>query len=189
MDKTIKNRNYELICYEDSLETDLETQISIAQKHDCDFIYILHDKDTSDSDDTKILKPHYHLLIFFPNQITISSFKKKFMNYPPHLISTIKDKRKAIQYLIHTNHPQKYQYQISDIEYSERINIEDYFIDQNNKILQESQNIQKIIDIICQPNIIYDKYYKKQILEDILRQGLYSDYRRGYQIFKDLLKD
>lgn len=77
---------------------------------DCNYAYILHDKDIYENGDTKA--PHYHLYVYYQNAITLNSMGNRF--YGAHIEKPI-NKDYCIQYLIHRNDPQKYQYSSDEV--------------------------------------------------------------------------
>lgn len=85
-------------CYEDF-------ENIVAQETNCQFYYILHDKDNDEL-------PHYHLVINYKNAHFFNSLRLKY--YGAHL-ETCNYLNLSIQYLIHKNNPEKYQYDVSSI--------------------------------------------------------------------------
>lgn len=80
------------------------------------YALILHDKDKDDNGNAK--KNHYHMLIKTLNPYTASSVNKWFdddegANSLCELCNTPK---RAFEYLIHKNNPEKFQYNIDEIE-------------------------------------------------------------------------
>lgn len=135
----MKYYNFELILYYDSKSYDFVSVLDTIKKTS-NYAFILHDKDIDDSG--KPIKAHYHVLIFFITQHTISAVSKA-LGVPQNDIKIIKNKVGAIQYLIHKNNPEKYQYDFNDI--SSNLDISKYF---NNKIDSENQVIYDIMNYV-----------------------------------------
>lgn len=163
-----KHYNYEFIIYDN---LDISRFINICYDNNYKYAYIYHDKDNN--------KPHYHFQIYFTSQRYISSISKEF-NIPDNLITIIKDKKKAIQYLIHLNDDEKYHYSFDEI--NSNFNIEIYF---SNKSV-EMDDISLIIEYIdSQSDIIY--YYN--LMSFVLKNSIWSSYRRNYSIIKDIVQE
>lgn len=143
------------------------------------YAWILHDKDTND--DGSLKKEHIHLLIFFDNARWSNSILKEINIDNKNLIEFRENKANAIQYLIHSNNFNKYQYNISDI-YS-NINIDIYF---NNLKDEETKNISIIYDYIFNYKGIL---YYCNIYNFCVSNNIWSTYRRNYSIIKDLLNE
>lgn len=163
-----KHYNYEIIIYD---SVDISRLINICYSNNYNYAYIFHDKDEN--------KPHYHFQLYFTSQRYINSISKEF-DVPTNLITIIKDKKKAIQYLIHLNDDSKYQYSIEDI--CSNFNIDIYFSNKN----VEMDDISSIIDYIDNQHcIIY--YYN--LMTFVLKNSIWSSYRRNYSIIKDIVQE
>ena len=96
-------------CYEDLLERVQNTNYGL-------YGYIVHDKDMLVEPDgtTKPKKVHKHVVIELKNPVSFQSMQNKF---PGAHIETIKYKKSAYQYLIHSNRSarEKYQYPLENI--------------------------------------------------------------------------
>lgn len=143
------------------------------------YAYILHDKDYLE--DGTLKKEHYHVLLFFDNARYLSSIVKEFERFNINLnqFSFIKNKKKAIRYLIHIDNKNKYHYELSDI-ISNLEDISSYFNDDNSI---EQNDVIKIIEYIKKYPFIsfYDLAYY------VSTNNLWSTYRRNYSILKDII--
>jgi hypothetical protein len=75
------------------------------------YAFIYHDKDDA--------KPHYHLLLDFGRSYDTTRIPSWFPDHPgldhPRMIEAVKSWTGSVQYLLHKNDPDKYQYPVSDI--------------------------------------------------------------------------
>lgn len=71
------------------------------------YAYILHDKDTLEDGTPK--KPHYHFYVEFPNPRSFSSIAND-LSVASNFISKVYDKKGILQYLTHSNQPDKFRY-------------------------------------------------------------------------------
>ena len=77
---------------------------------DCEYAYILHDKDINEDGNTKA--PHFHLYIRYSNALTLNSMSNKFDG--AH-IEKPNNKEYCLQYLIHRNDPEKFKYNSDNV--------------------------------------------------------------------------
>lgn len=165
-------RNIELILYQYDRVVEV-TEICIKNKFD--YAFILHDKDKKD--DGTLKKAHYHFRIFYKDKKTISAWAKIF-NVKENEIEILKDKKKAIQYLVHYNNEDKYQYNIEDI--ISNFDIKQYFANKSD----ENFDIKLITDYIS----TIKTHIKFSDLKDfVLDNNLWGSYRRSYSIIRDLV--
>ena len=173
------NKRYycvEIILYTDNSQH-LELLDVLVNKYD--YAYILHDKDTND--DGSLKKSHIHLLLFFPNARWGSSILKEIDIDNSNLIEFRENKSSAIQYLVHSNNHNKFQYSFTDIHSSVDLSI--YF---NKFIDKESSDIAIIIDFV---EHYVGVIYFSALYSYVINNGLWSTYRRNYSIIKDLIHE
>ena len=100
---------YEIILYKDS-ET-LQFDKVFNQVKNCfptvTWYWIFHDHDTKEDGTPK--KEHYHLLLIFNREKSINRLAEQ-LGISPNNIDWKDNIRGSVQYLIHLNHPDKYQY-------------------------------------------------------------------------------
>ena len=77
---------------------------------DCNYAYISHDKDVKEDGEPKT--PHFHLYIYYQNAKTLNSMCTKFNG--AH-IEKPNNREYCIQYLIHRNNTEKYQYDSKEV--------------------------------------------------------------------------
>jgi len=110
----------------------------IEQVKQCpEYAYILHSKDTNHATGEQI-ETHCHAYIAFPNPRSFKSVAQ-LLNVPEHMVCKIIDKKSIIQYLIHKNHSDKYQYDFSEI--TSNFTLEPYFMDNSSHLWRDYNSL------------------------------------------------
>ena len=104
-------RNFNLILYQED-ETHRKA-IDYIQKN-YDYAMISHDKDI-DEKTGKIKKQHYHIVVRFKNAKWNTSFAED-LKIPVNYIEESRSLKRSLQYLIHYNDENKYQYDITEVQ-------------------------------------------------------------------------
>lgn len=148
-------------------------------RHNYDnYIYILHDKDTNGS--SLHVKSHYHVLLYFPNQKTISSLCNQ-LKVEENNFYEIKSLNGQLRYLIHYDDEDKYQYNKNDVVGTSYM-MTKYRLALNDTY-SEVEGVAAIMDFIFSDYCIH----LSDILTFVLDNDIYAVYRRNYSMFKDLL--
>lgn len=183
----MKYYNIEFILYPNSTSYNTIEIIEKA-KQLSSYCFIYHDKDLFTKKDEEenpkhkvgtLKSPHYHLLCFFPTQHSLKAYSKKF-EIEENNIEIIKNKVGAIQYLIHKNNKDKYQYDINDI--SSNFDISKYF---NNRVEKETQVIYDLFSYIENSGIIFLRDFYKYVIDN----DYWSDYRRNAYCINKLIEE
>lgn len=104
------------------------------------YLYILHDKDKKE--DGTMKNPHYHVYLHFNNSRCFDNIAKWF-GLPVSFVSKIKGRfGDALEYALHKNAPEKYQYSASDAVANFDFN---KAIEQNQEYKAKRQNLNNII--------------------------------------------
>lgn len=109
---------------------------------------ICHNKDIIENGDLK--KEHFHLVVKLDNAVSIENIVKALSNEREiqeaiaMQLTIVKSVKGAIQYLIHLNHKNKYQYDINEIV-SNDSDLLLYFKEENT--LNEFEKIIRLIDV------------------------------------------
>ena len=172
-----KYRNYEIILYPENQE---HIDVLYKVKKDFKYAYILHNKDRKD--DGELKKEHWHVLVFLDNQKTISAFSKMFgLQDSKHLIQIVRDKKKAIRYLIHVDNDEKESYDVEDI--ITNIDIANYF---SNLQSDESVDIDNMFSFIDE----YQGYLSYRTFFRFVRDSnIWSNYRRNQFAINKLIDE
>lgn len=166
----MKYYNVEVITYNEDEYKKIITLINENYK----WCSAYHDKDVKE--DTGEVKPHYHIQIYGNIQKSLKSWAKH-LEVDINKIEIIKYKKQAIQYLIHKNQKNKYQYEKEIIR--SNFDIEEYFEEK----IDETSQLKMIIEYIKQTPLIK----MKELLEFALENKVWTTYRRNYTIIKDYI--
>lgn len=163
----IRSRCYHLILYPDD-----EKQVKIVDliENEYNYAIILHDKDFIEGT-TDYKKPHWHIILYFDNPKYLNSLAKE-LELAPNYIRT-DELRKGLEYLIHKNHKDKYQYDVEEVSGPLKENLLSYL---SNSIETEKTStlyLYNIIDTFDGPISL------KEIIPIIISQNLWSFFRRS----------
>lgn len=168
---------------EDQLKALLEKNLSIIYR----YAYAYHDKDVSKRDESKLAEPHFHLLIRFTDKYSISKVRKLFSGFVDEkgleINSNIQFREKTdahcIQYLVHKNDSEKYQYS------ADCITAFNYDVD-------EELAKQLSDDVRCETSLIFATLFEQGWSSQTLKR-LIAEYGRDfvhhYQNYKKLYFD
>lgn len=143
-----------------------------------DFVCIgcLHDEDKNSQGE--VVKPHYHLVFYFPSAVYASHILDVYRSLEPRFLYARKDIKVQVRYLLHLDSPSKFQYPKTKLEgHIERFS---KYIDSEQL---ETEQVIKIIELIenIKPSNISD------LLRLICDNGLYATYRRNAYTFNLIL--
>ena len=134
------------------------------------YAFILHDKDKSPDGPAP---EHFHIVIWFNVSTKNIRFKMLKDLFPFGSIQQARSKNASVQYLIHKNNPEKYQYNKTEIFTNEtQDNFELLFID--DKRLQKLDDRQALEDVIDQ---IGEGVIRRYNMHEFVDVRLYSKYR------------
>lgn len=145
-----KGANWTFLVYPDSAP---KNWIDILQETGCELaISPLHEFDIDDEESGELKKPHWHVILVYPNTTTFNTIKKIVdkVNAPiPKLLNSVKG---MWRYFTHMDHPHKYQYKVDDIRYLNGFDVDKY----NPMSLTQKYKIKKeIFQYIKNNNINY----------------------------------
>lgn len=106
-----RSRRHCLLLYPDD-ETHMQALDYI--KHNYEHLYILHDKDVN-KDTGELKKAHYHVIIEFKSAKWCSALAKE-LGITENYIEQVNNYEKALEYLIHFNDDEKFQYNLDDVK-------------------------------------------------------------------------
>jgi hypothetical protein len=127
--KDLSSKNMEVQSDEDHLkqETILKTILKLLDRDLEKYAFIKHDKDVYTAEDEKenkehirgtLKKPHFHIFLKFKNNRLFKEIGHDFgleENYVRYLSNRSRTFDGAVQYLIHYNNPEKYQYDVKEV--------------------------------------------------------------------------
>lgn len=141
------------------------------------YAYILHDKDTDEDGNPK--KPHWHIVVSFPYQKSISA-AAKVLGVADNYIQPTSSREEALSYLIHMYDPDKYQYQREEVHGTLATQIP-VRKDEHT----ETERVVMVIDLI--EALPYTTY--TDVLRKVCAAGLYDVFRRMGSGALALVKD
>jgi len=130
-EKKINSRSWQLIIPLDFPIEEIKTKVKLICRN---YYFVMHDKDIDDFGEPK--KPHWHLLFTFSNSRDLTTVKNYFTEFPMLLDNSfekISSVFGAKKYLCHFDHPNKAQYNPSDVETNDEL-FKDLFLPPMSKI-------------------------------------------------------
>ena len=127
-------RNFTLILYQDTSSYNFEETLRII-KSQRKWAYIKHFPENDEK------KEHYHVILSFDNQTSVSALSKK-TGVPEQHIKGIKNMRAMCRYLIHKDDEEKYQYSL------EQVMVSSLFTKEYRKQFDDIETEDQIIDNI-----------------------------------------
>lgn len=199
-DENFKTRNFRLEVYEDWEENeelglhdsgDVLNNIRkyskyIGIRHDKDewnYLDVEEKKDYCESRNIKVgdlKKPHYHFVIKFENARFRNTIAKE-LGMPSKFIIPSYNYRKDVEYLIHLNEDDKHLYDVNEAFGTLVIDLKKFI----NKNIQEEDKSNMILDLILSRDN-WNMYY---LLREVNRLGLYSTFRSGYSLYRDIFEE
>lgn len=168
-------RSFMLVLYPDD-ETHVDV-MNYVEEFILEYAYILHDKDVNEKGEIK--KEHYHVVIKFNEGITISSLSKK-LNLDENYITPTKGSYVyGLRYLVHADHKDKYQYEVSDVVGP----LKSRLIKSLNGDKTESDYIIEIFNLIDNSDYIE----LSSFLRYLATQGMWTYYRRNAYTINQLI--
>lgn len=159
------------------------------------FYYILHDKDIYTEEDWDkyyqnnkkepawqigdLKKPHYHVIAVNSSPCMLGRAAKKF-DLPSNQVQTVQKFKNAVQYLIHLNNPNKYQYEPEEIVTND---------ESLPTILKRKQEAEEKADMLLQFILTSDICTITELSKYAIKNHLWDELRRGQHIYTALLNE
>ena len=169
---TDKDRKFCAVLYSDADDYDCEVVLNNLRSNFPRWAYCLHDKDTTD--DGELKKPHYHVVMGTGQSPYLIAGVSNKLGVPANYIQFCDGFRGAVRYLIHLDHPDKYQYNATDI--SANFNPKKHFGDVDGE--QMSREVFEYLD-----NHVGCDWL--EIMRWAMVSGNYAVFRRDYRLFQD----
>lgn len=168
-------RIFELLIYPDSETYNSDDVLQAASEYFDEWAYALHDSDVLDTGELK--KAHFHFVGRCESGRQISAVSNK-CGIPENAIQVKNSFKYSVRYLVHLDQPDKFQYSndriVSNIELTRILSGKD-----------ETMGVQKIFVLMEQ----YKPTSIDALTSLVIKNGLWSTYRRNYSIFKDILHE
>lgn len=170
-----RGRKFRILLYPDNLDhvSALTKILDFPQ-----FAYVLHDKDVKE--DGSPDKPHWHVCVWFSNARFLDALAKE-LGIDNRFVQLTTNATHDLRYLIHADDPQKYQYDISDVQTSMPLELQ--------KALKDTVEENRVISIL---DMIDDEKHVirySRFIREVCQKGLYSDFRRSWGIFSKCIEE
>lgn len=175
VDMTKKSRAYIGVVYPDSESYNCTDVLIKLESFFESFAYITHDKDVDSNGE--LLKPHIHWVGYCRNARLLSAVSN-CTGLPENSIEFCKSLKASIRYLVHADNKDKFAYDKKDIQGTFEI---DNFFDK----MDSQQMAQMIFDFIWSD----DCQRESDFVRFAMRNGLYSEIRKSYTIFRAMLNE
>ena len=169
--------------------------ISFIEKHYISYVYIYHDKDIWTELDYKenqqycdannihsgdLKKLHVHVAVQFPNPRYRYTIAKE-LNIDNRWVRSSRKFKSFLKYLVHQVEIDKWHYSLLDLKGPLKSKV--IKLCGSDSDIEDQSN--EILDLIKARN--YWTFY--DFIREINKRGLYSVYRSGYSIYRDLIQD
>lgn len=176
MDK-FRSRNFNLVLYDE--DESHRNALDYIEKN-CDYAMILHDMDTNETGEIK--KPHYHVVLRFPNAKWSTSLAND-LGIAENYIEECRSLKRSLLYLIHYYDEDKYQYDIDDVKGSLK-----------NRLIEILQNgdkteNEKMKEIITYIDSVCDVIEYSCFIRYFVANGYTDVVRRDWVIIKCLIDE
>lgn len=186
-----EGKNFQCILYQDSESYDCKLLLARLEYFWDKFYYILHDKDVyTEYDYDKYLmdyqdlpiwkvgelkKPHYHVVCHNESNMTLGRASTKY-GIPSNMVERCKSLKSSVQYLIHLNNKDKFQYHTEEIITND--------MDIGNLLNNNSANekARSLIEFIYSD----DCYSLFSLSEFAINTGCWDELRRGQHLYTKL---
>ncbi len=181
--------------YPDSSSYDCDMLLRRLSYYWDKYYYILHDKDVyTEEDYDKYLsenkyepdwvigqrkKPHYHVIGVNGSPCMLGRAAKKF-GVPSNHVQPVQKFKNTVQYLIHLNNPNKYQYEPEEIITND---------ESLPTILKRKQEAEEKADMLLQFILTSDVCSITELSKYAIKNHLWDELRRGQHIYTALLNE
>lgn len=153
-----------------------------------DFLAILHDSDVWESDGENhkkgdLKKPHWHIVLrFSPNALWNTSVAND-LGIEPNYLEKCRNLNKALLYLVHKEHLDKFQYDLENVFGSQSLK------QVLSKLLTEEDEGLRVLSIIAMVEESDAVISKTEFLKRACREGYYGELRRMGAWATDIIKE
>lgn len=194
-----QGRCFEAIIYPDSEEYDCDIILNRLFYYWDKAFWKLHDKDTYSElevDEWKAnhkseecpfnvgdkKKAHWHIIGYCGSPMLLGRAASKF-GIPSNYVQKVKNQKRSVQYLIHLNNPEKYQYESSEIH---TFNVDDSELKKYLRGDTDSMDKAKLLfDFISGQDYVS----METLINFSFESGTWDELRRGQHIFTTLIKE
>lgn len=177
MENKYRSRVHALLLYP---EDDTHVKALEFIKRNYDYAYILHDRDPDD--DGVIKKEHWHVVLRFKQAVWNTAISKE-IGITDNYIEKARNFENTLQYLIHYNDSDKYQYSLDDVQGPLKNRLAESIAK------QEKSEGEKVIEIIDYITSSKDRLTVTQLARYCAEKGLWSDFRRAGAIIIKIMEE
>lgn len=105
----------------------------------------LHDKDVHEDDNSRLKKPHYHVIVVYGSPTTFNNVKHLTDSFNSPIPKYMESVRGLYRYLTHKDNPDKFQYDEADIVTGGGFNIADFIELSKSEVNAIKFKLQKLI--------------------------------------------
>ena len=149
-------------------------------KQSYDYAIILHDKDVTE--DGEIKKPHYHVVLRFTNQKWNTAIAKD-LGITYNYIRKVDRFNQALEYLVHLNDVDKFQYDISEVKGTLSNKVKELV-----NVCNKSEG-EKVIELIEYIENHSGKIRLKEFSLYCAKSGYWAEFRRSASIFIKIIDE
>lgn len=173
-----RDRKFCLLLYPEDT-THMTALQCVKESYDC--AIILHDKDVDENGEVK--KPHYHVVITVGKNAIWNTALAKALGITENYIQQCRNVDRALEYLIHFNEPEKYQYTIEEVSGTLKDRLKQSV---NSTGKTEGEKVMELMNFIQQ----YDGYLTiTEFSKYACEIGMWDVYRRSAVIFMNIIKE
>lgn len=173
-----RDRKFCLLLYPDCPEHSLAFEVI---KQGYDYAAILHDKDTDD--DGVVKKAHWHIVLRCSSNAIWSTALADDLGITANYIERCRNLDRALEYLIHFNESDKYQYAVTDV-FGPLVHRLQKLVNSVNKDEGE-----KVIDLISYIESMEGYLSCTDFSKWCASNGYWDVYRRAGGIFNNILSE
>lgn len=191
-----QGRCFACVLYDDSEEYQIEYILNRLSYYWDSFYYIRHDRDVyqqidvdkyiAEHDDDcpfavgDLKKPHYHVIGYSSNPCLLGRAATNF-GISSNYVQPVSNKKAAIQYFIHLNAPEKWQYTVDEIVTNDSSYVNSVCIHQQDSSTKARQLLEYISSSDCISFM--------SLCSFAIDNGLWDELRRGQHIYSNLLRE
>lgn len=173
-------RHFMLLFYDESKFYNFDDLLFDLKGSFKNYAYIKHLPESNEK------QSHYHFILSLDNPRSINSLSKR-IGLPPNYIEPIKSLRSSCRYLIHIDHDEKKQYELSDVKVSQSFSRK--FYSSFDDLKTEEDVIDDIYLFIDSLENYQFRDAVKQLILFVNSQSYDTIYKRYRIEFMDYLRD
>lgn len=178
----VRSRKWGLLLYmEDSTHKEAFEKLMELDGCSCSVAYIVHDKDVDESTG-ELKKEHIHVVLDWKNSVWNTALAKQ-LGIKENYIQQIRNYENALEYLIHYNDNEKYQYNIDEVQGTLKQKLAEIIAKDG---MSEGERVLQLYEYINN----YDGVIKiSDVLKWSAKNGFWDIFRRSSTIFMAVIQE